>query len=164
MLSWTGQEWGYLIGFTAEGKVWSSGRLVVAPDRSAECTVCAHSLLLPSGIAELCTASGWDLCTQPYMSKWHWMKHKERGKKKKGVRLFYPDPIFISQELLVGFAGTKLVISPPEVFIYLLKVRTQDPSYSSLKESLCILGRKIFSHCLTKGGRGGWGDSCSSSW
>ena len=142
--------------------MWGSGRLAVAPDSSAECTVCAHSLLLPPGTRSCVQSQVGDLCTQPHVSKQNWMKHKGKGGEKKKVRLYYPDPIFISQELLVGFAGTKLVISPPEVFIYLPKSKNPG-SFLFFPEGEFVYIREKNFFSLSHKGRMGVGNSCSSS-
>ena len=78
---------GLLYRVHSRGEGVGSGRLAVAPDSSAECTVCAHSLLLPPGTRS-CVQSQWETSapSPTWVSKTGWST-KERGGKKKGQTL-----------------------------------------------------------------------------
>ena len=116
----TGHGWGCCIGLSSIG--WGQSQeavLFTTSDPSARCYhlelhvqwFCTQPSELrcwcsrfPPGILK-CKVQG--LCMKHPMSKWNYKRKKRKRKKK--FRLYHPDSIFISQELLMNFARDSFI-------------------------------------------------------
>ena len=105
------RDLGILLWSGWPGSPWAgAAALPVAPHPNARCSVSAHGLLPPSRICHSQHFSTQSpelkfgarcLCTRYPMRKWNKTKHQGKDKKKKKkVRIYYPDSIFISPQLL----------------------------------------------------------------